>query len=100
MILREHYVLPTIDEILGYLDGAIIFSKLDAMSSFHRVRLYREREEMMTFITPSGRYRYRQLPFTNAAAVEFLQCQMSAILEGLSGIVNMSDNLLVFGKDQ
>lgn len=100
VILREHYVLPTIDEILGYLDGAIIFSKLDAMSSFHRVRLYREREEMMTFITPSGRYRYRQLPFTNAAAVEFLQCQISAILEGLSGIVNMSDNLLVFGKDQ
>lgn len=31
-VLREHYVLPTVDDTLGLLSGATVFSKLDANS--------------------------------------------------------------------
>ncbi|XP_077553537.1 uncharacterized protein LOC144168417 [Haemaphysalis longicornis] len=51
-----------------------------------------------TFITPIGRYCFLRLPFGITSAPEYFQKQMSRILEGQTGVVNMIDDILVFGK--
>ncbi|XP_064475825.1 uncharacterized protein LOC135389723 [Ornithodoros turicata] len=99
-VQRERYTLPTVEQILGQLSGAKVFSKLDATLSFHQVRLEPESEEFTTFITPFGRYCYRRLPFGIASAPEFFQRAMSRIVEGLPGVVCMIDDVLVFGVDK
>ena len=38
-VLREHHPLPKVDNILGQLTGATVFSKLDANSGFWQVPL-------------------------------------------------------------
>lgn len=77
-----------------------VFLKLDAKSGFHQVRLSESCQELTTFITPFGRYCYRRLPFGITSAPEVFQRQMSWILEGLEGCVNMVDDILVFGRDR
>lgn len=99
-VLREQFVLPTIDDALGQLAGAIYFSKLDANSGFHQVKLAKESQELTTFITPFGRYCFQRLPFGISSAPEYFQKQMAEILEGLPGVVNLMDDILVYGATQ
>ena len=54
-VLREHHPLPKINDILGQLTGATVFSKLDANSGFWQVPLGEKSRLFITFITPFGR---------------------------------------------
>lgn len=54
VIQRECYILPTVVDIMGKLGGARVFSKLNARSSFHQMKLSCESEELKTFITSFG----------------------------------------------
>lgn len=60
-VKRERFVLPTVYETLGLLSGAMVFSKLDANSGFHQVKLSKGCQ-LLTFIT-FGRYCFERLPF-------------------------------------
>ena len=51
-VQREQYILPSVDEILGQLSGATVFSKLDANSGFHQVPLTEQSQLLTSFITP------------------------------------------------
>ena len=55
---------------------------------------------LTTFITPFGRFCFKRLPFGVISANEVYQKRMSAILEGLEGVVCLINDVLMFGKDQ
>jgi hypothetical protein len=60
-----------------------IFSKLDAYSGYFQIPLEPKSLLMMTFILPSGKYRYTLLPMgLNASSDEFCHCteQRSPVL--------------------
>lgn len=54
-VCREKYVLPSVDQSLGMLAGASVFSKLDANMGFWQIPLAEESAKYTTFITPFGR---------------------------------------------
>ena len=54
---------------------------------------------MTTFITPFGRYSFRRLPFGISSAPEIFQRKMSSLLEGLSVVEVIMDDILVHGRD-
>ena len=97
-VLREVYPLPTVDDLLGQLTGATIFSRLDANSGFWQIPLCPESRLLTTFITPCGRFCFNKLPFGVASAPELFQKRMSKLLSGLDGIVCQMDDVLIFGK--
>ena len=99
-VLRENHPLPHVDEILAQLNGATIFSKLDANSGFWQITLTEQPKLLTTFITPFGRYCFNKLPFGITSAPEFFQKQISAILAGLEGVLCLMDGILVFDKDR
>ncbi len=53
--------------------------------------------QKLTFITPMGRFCFRQLPFGITSAPEILQRQMSTLLKGHEGVVVVMDDVLIFG---
>ena len=55
-IQREHYQLPTIEEVATRLHGAKLFSVLDARNGFWHIKLEEESSYLTTFNTPFGRY--------------------------------------------
>ena len=65
---------------------------------FWQVPLSAELAPLATFITPFGRYHFKRLPFGISSAPEYFQKKMSEVLEGVSGVACMMDDILVFGS--
>ena len=97
-VSREVHPLPAVDETLAQLTGAVIFSKLDANSGFWQIPLSAASRPLTTFITSFGRYCFNKLPFGITSAPKHFQKKISAILEGLEGVLCVMDDVLVFGK--
>ena len=72
-ILREHYQLPTLEDISTRLTGAKVFSKLDASHGYWQVPLDEESQLLTTFNSPFGRYCYTRMPFGIKSAQEIFQ---------------------------
>lgn len=94
---RSHYPMPTIEEVLPQLSNAKVFSILDAKDGFWQVMLDEESSYLTTFWTPNGRYRWLRMPFGISTAPEEYQRRQHEILEGLKGISNIADDILVYG---
>ena len=61
-IQREHHVTPTLEEILPKLNGATVFSIVDAKCGYWNVVLDKGSNYLTTFNSPFGRYRFNGLP--------------------------------------
>lgn len=99
-VCRERHILPAVDDTLAQLEGAAIFSKLDATSGFWQIPLHKDSEPLKMFITPFGRYCFRRLPFGISSAPEHFQLRISQIISGITGVLCHADDILVFGKDK
>ena len=99
-VRRERHQLPAVEQTLAQVAGARVFSKLDADSGFWQIPLSAESAPLTTFITPFGCYWFNRLPFGITSAPELLQRRMSNILQGLSGVVCLMDDILVNGHTQ
>ena len=60
---KDRYPLPLIDETLARPGSTKIFTKLDIRQGFHPIRMNPESEELTTFRTRYGAYKYKVLPF-------------------------------------
>ena len=97
-IVRERQVLPTVEEITAELEGATMFSVLDAESGFHQLLLSEESRPLTTFSSHCGLYRFKRLPFGVTCAPEIFQRVVSDILCRVPGVVVYIDDILVYGK--
>lgn len=99
-ILREHFPLPTFEEISHKLLGCQFYSKLDIQQAFHQLELDEACRYITTFITPLGLMRYKRLLFGLSSAPETFQKTMQFIISGLEGVLVFIDDLIVFAKDE
>ena len=88
----EVHPIPKVDDMLGKLAGATVFSKLDANCGFWQIPLAAESRLLTTFITPFGCYCFNKLPFGISSAPELFQKRMGELLEGLEGVVCLMDD--------
>ena len=98
-VKRTFHRTPTIEEITHKLSNAKVFSKLDAKSGYWSVQLDKESSVLTSFCGPSGRFRFKRLPFGLKVAQDVFQEKMDLILAGCSGTMNIADDILVFGTD-
>ena len=94
---RNHYPLPTIEDVLPNLSNARCFTVLDAKNGFWHVTLDEESSYATTFGTPWGRYRWLRMPFGISPAPEEFQRRLDQALMGLDGCKAIADDILVFG---
>ena len=99
-ILRERHPIPTLEETLQDLDGATVFSKLGVHRGYHQVELHPDSRILTTFSTHIGLKRYKGLIFGLSSASEIYQYVIQQVLQGIPGARNISDDIIVFGKDQ
>ena len=96
-IQREHYPMPTIEDIATRLHGAKMFTILDVRCGFWHVLLDEPSSFLTTFHTPFGRYRWKRMPFGICSAPEVFQRQMHQVIEGLHGVEVVADDFVVVG---
>ena len=99
-VKREKHLMPTIDDLVADLNGAAVFTTLDLSSGYHQLELAEESRHITTFSTHLGLRRYKRLLFGINAASEIFQNTIEELLTGLPGCKNISDDIIVFGKDQ
>ncbi|XP_063907802.1 uncharacterized protein LOC135125945 [Zophobas morio] len=98
-ICREHYQLPTFEELTSKLAGAKVFSTLDAMSGFWQIPLDKESSDLCTFSTPFGRYKILRLPFGLTCAPEVFHKKFKEIFE-IPGVEIYIDDILIYANNQ
>jgi hypothetical protein len=59
---KDQYPLPLIDELLEQLSKAKIFTKINICQGFHRIWMYLDSEDITTFRTRYGSYKYKVMP--------------------------------------
>ncbi|VDH93047.1 Hypothetical predicted protein [Mytilus galloprovincialis] len=99
-ILREHYPLKTVEEVISQMPNAKVFSKLDATSGFWHIQLDEPSSKLCTFNTPFGRYRFARLPFGINSASEVFQKIVSEMVSDIEGAEAIIDDILIWGSDQ
>ena len=96
-LMRDHYAMPTIDDILPNLTKAKIFSTMDAKCAFWHLELDEDSSFLTTFLTPWGKFRWTRLPYGVSPAPELFQRRMHEALAGLKGVACIADDILVYG---
>ena len=80
---RNHYPLPTIDDVIPDLKQAKVFSTINAKDGFWHVEPDEESSKLTTFLTPFGKFRWLRLPFGISIAPEEFQRRIHGALAGL-----------------
>ena len=99
-IKRTRHVTPTLEDLINALNGATIFSKLDMNSAYHQLELDEDSRSMTTFSTHIGLRRYKRLIFGANCSAEIFQDALATALGGLTGTINVWDDIIVFGKNK
>ena len=99
-IIRERHVIPTIDDVVSDLNGCKVFSKIDLNQGYHQIPLHSDSRQFTTFSTHVGLFRYKRLNFGLSCAAEIFQKKVSATINGIPCVKNISDDIYVGGTDK
>ena len=99
-VLREHYPLLTVEEVVSRIPGAKYFSTFDAASGFWQIPLDEASSRLTTFNTPFGRYKFNCLPFGISSAPEVFQRVMHQMFDSIEGCEIIMDDILVWGATE
>ena len=94
------YPMATIEEILPKLTKTKVFSVADVSNRFWQVKLDEPSSYLTTFWTLFGRYHWLRMPFGIATAPAEFQRRLHELLEGLQGIYNIADDILIMGQGE
>lgn len=99
VIRRVRHPIPTVNDISLSLNGAQYFSKLlDLSQAYHQLELDEQCRYITTFSTHLGLYRYKRLNYGTNAAAEMFQYTLQTALQGLNGVKNIADDIIIFGS--
>lgn len=101
--IKDRFPLPRIDDLLDTLDGAAVFTSLDAVQGYHQCRIRAEDVHKTAFRTQYGHFEYLVLPFGLANAPAHFQRYMNRTFReaGLLGVTVLVyiDDILIFSAD-
>ena len=99
-IQREHFLIPTAEEIAVKLCDKEYFTVLDMKDGYFQIKIDQESSKYTAFGTPFGSYTFLRLPFGISSAPEVFQRKNFEIFGDLDGVGLYFDDLIVTGKDE
>ncbi len=100
--VKFRYPLPLVPAALEQLRGARIFTKLDLRSAYNLIRI-REGDEWKTaFVTPTGHYEYRVMPYGLVNAPSVFQDFMHVVLREFlhQFVLVYIDDILIYSRSE
>ena len=99
-IQRTRYPTRTLEDLVYEVNGATVFSTLDIIKAFHQFELEESQMNLTCVATHEGLLRYRRLHMGISSASEIFTEQIRVMLQDIPGVLNMTDDLLVFGRTE
>lgn len=98
---KSKYPLPLITETIARVCKAKIFSKFDIIAAFNRLRMHQDSENLTTFATRYGTYKFRVMPFGLCGGPGSYQQWMNDNFMDLADFMSIYlDDILVFSKNR
>ena len=97
-IQREKLSIPTVEGVLGEMNGNTVFSKLDINMGFHQIELEEGSRDITTFSAGDSLYRYKRLSLGFNSAPEQYQNIIRQTIADCPGATNIADDLVVYGR--
>jgi len=97
---RTKFHVQTPQEIRHELKEAKIFTEMDMGWAYHQVPIDDETKETTIFQTHEGLHRMERLYFGPTASSGLFHSEVRKTFQGLSGVTNVHDNILVYSKDE
>uniref|UniRef100_A0A1Y1KVT8 RNA-directed DNA polymerase n=1 Tax=Photinus pyralis TaxID=7054 RepID=A0A1Y1KVT8_PHOPY len=99
-IQREHFLIPSCDDIAVNLSKKNFFTVLDMKDGYWQIELDNDSSDLMTFGTPFGRYKFKRLAFGLCSAPEVFQKKNIEVFGDLPGVGLYFDDLIVTGSTE
>jgi len=96
---KDHYLLPSMDQMLERLAGQVFYYFLDGYSGYNQIAVDPKDQEKTTFTFPFGVFAYRHMPFglCNAPAM-FQKCLMTVFSDMVEKCIEVfMDDFSIFG---
>lgn len=81
IIVRDTFLIPTIDELFGELHGSRFFTKLQLHSNFHQTQKADDSNEAKAFRMSDGHFELNVMPFGLTNAPSTFQATMNGIFD-------------------
>ena len=92
----DSFSLPRMEDCVDQVGTARYVSKFDLLKGYWQVPLSKRAQEVAAFITPSGLYSYKVMPFGLRNAPATFQRLMNRVVAGLAGCAVYLDDLVVY----
>ena len=99
-IKREHFLIPTAEDLFSKISNKNIFTVLDLKSGFWQMELDKSSSDLTTFMTPFGRYKFHRVPFGLNCAPEIFQREMVKHFGDIPGLIIYFDDICIVANDE
>ena len=94
-----HPVLTPHEAVSSIAKGSRYFSKFDARAGYWQVQIAEEDQELTTFITPWGRYKFLRAPMGLAISGDEYNRRGDEALQTIPNTVKIVDDILTYDED-
>ncbi|KAL0167181.1 hypothetical protein M9458_039025 [Cirrhinus mrigala] len=100
-VIQQPYPLPLVPAALEELRGAQVFTKLDLRSAYNLVRIRAGDEWKTAFVTPTGHYEYRVMPYSLSISPSVFQTFMNEVFREFLHrfVIVYINDILIYSRD-
>ena len=99
IVRSDSYPLPRIDDLIDRVGDSNFVTKIDLLSAYFQIPLTPRAQDVSSFITPDGLYRFKVMPFGLKTAPAAFQKLINTITREVQNCSAYLDDIIVYSKN-